>query len=144
MPRAPIQWCKIKARVGGRPGRVNRVEGPPRDGTEPKGLQDVQPHPEVPAEPQPQVPSKVQRRLCLDFLTGQALSLGWRLGLRHEQQTNPEVFGQRLSLRSSGLRQAQPVTGSWAGRGPLSMSGGYLTTGVDLLQYVFFLQLAGP
>lgn len=48
MPRGLIQWCKIKARVGARPGRVNRVEGLPRDGTEPKRLQDVQPHSDVP------------------------------------------------------------------------------------------------
>lgn len=143
MPRAPIQWCKIKARVGGRPGRVNRVEGPPRDGTEPKGLQDVQPHPEVPAEPQPQVPSKVQRRLCLDFLTGQALSLGWRLGLRHEQQTNPEVFGQRLSLRSSGLRQAQPVTGSWAGRADTAQAATGWLAGLEHLFWKLLLNRSG-
>lgn len=46
------------------------------------------------------------------------------------------------SLAENGMWSFRP--GSWAGRGPLSMSGGYLTTGVDLLQYVFFLQLAGP
>lgn len=44
------------------------------------------------AEPQPHVPSKVHQRLCVDFLTTLALSSGWRLGLGHKKQTNPEVF----------------------------------------------------
>ena len=52
--------------------------------------------------------------------------------LRHRDAQSPA---------ENGMWSFRP--GSWAGRGPLRMPGGYLTTGVGLLQY-FFLQLAGP
>lgn len=81
------------------------------------------------AEPQPRVPSKVQQRLCLDFLTGPALSQGLAPG---EKQTNPEVLGQLLRLQSSGLRQAQPVTGCCCGEGGHS-SGNVQLAGLEHL-----------
>lgn len=44
--------------------------------------------------------------------------------------------GDAQSPAKNGMWSFRP--GSWAGRGPLRMPGGYLTTGVDLLQYFFF------
>lgn len=108
-----------------------------------RGFRTSSPTQTSPAEAQPRVPSKVQRTLCFDFPTGQALSLGWRLGLRHEQQTNPKVFGQRLSLRSSGLRQARPVTGSWAGRADTAQAATGWLAGLEHLFWKLLLNRSG-
>lgn len=44
------------------------------------------------AEPQPRVPSKVQQRLCLDFLTGRLCPRGWRLSPGHEGNKQTRDF----------------------------------------------------
>ena len=116
--------------------------GRPETGESQRGFRTSSPTQTSPAEPQPRVPSKVQRRLCLDFLTGQALPLGWRLGLRHEQQTNSEVFGQRLSLRSSGLRQAQPVQAAGRGGQTAQAATGWLA-GLEHLFWKLLLNRSG-
>ena len=139
MPRVATQCCK--SRPEGIPGRQREGRGRPETSRSQRGFRNKVPSPTQTsqAEPQPRVPSKVQQRLCLDFLTGPALSQGLAPG---EQQTNLEVLGQLLRLRSSGLCQAQPVTGCCRGEGGHS-SGNVRLAGLEHLFWKLLLNRSG-
>lgn len=117
MPRALIQWCKIKARVvEARPGE-NRAEGClPRDGTEPRGFRTSSPTQRCPLlKPAGPIQSSADTVLSISDRPGSHPGLAPWFEARAANKS--KVLGSDQAFGLLGFIQARPVTGSWAGRG---------------------------